>query len=69
MGTICRLQGDLASQIGCKYTINSEIFAKSIKRHICDVKNSRLEHDLPVSVNDRMISSFPTGYICEVSRK
>ena len=32
------------------------IFAKSVERHICDVKNSRLRHDLvPISVNDRMI--------------
>ena len=28
------------------------IFANSVKRHICDVKNLRLRHDLPISVND-----------------
>ena len=39
-------------------TVNPEIFAiififaNSFKRHICDAKNSRLEHDFPISVND-----------------
>ena len=28
------------------------IFANSIISHICDVKKSRLLHDLPISVND-----------------
>ena len=32
---------------------NPEIF---VKRHICDVKNLRLWHDLPISVNDRVIA-------------
>ena len=32
------------------------IFANSIKRSICHVKNSLLVHDLPTSVNDREIS-------------
>ena len=42
-------------------TVNLEIFArilfsaKSVKRHICDVKISRLGHNLPISVNDRVI--------------
>ena len=31
------------------------IFANSVKRHICNVKNSRLEHDLATSVNDSLI--------------
>ena len=35
------------------------IFMKSVKRHIYDVKNSRLGHDLPTSVND--ISPFREG--------
>ena len=30
------------------------IFANSVIRHICHVKNSRLGHDLPTSVNDRV---------------
>ena len=37
------------------------IFANSVKRHICDVKNSRLCHDLPTWVNDRMILPFREG--------
>ena len=51
------------------------IFANSVKRHICDVKNSRLSHDLHISVNDRVISPFREDLIftklriCEVSRK
>ena len=50
------------------YTVNSEmceifIFAKSIKRHICDVNNSQLGHDLPSSVNNRMILPFREGFI------
>ena len=51
------------------------IFANSVKRHICDVENSQLAHDLPMSVYDRMISPISEGYIftklrtCEVSQK
>ena len=33
-------------------------FANSVKRHICNFKNSRLGHDFPTSVNDRVISPF-----------
>ena len=32
------------------------IFANSIKRHICDAKNSQLGHDLRISVSHRVIS-------------
>ena len=32
------------------------IFANTIERHTCDVKNLRLGHDLPISVIDRAIS-------------
>ena len=39
------------------------IFAKRVKRHICDIKILRLGHDLPISVIDRLISSFRKGYI------
>ena len=35
----------------------------SVNRHICDVQTSRLKHDLPVSVNDRVILSFREGLI------
>ena len=51
------------------------IFTNSVKRHIFDVKISRLMHDLPISVNDRVISSFSGSFlftklrICEISRK
>ena len=49
----------------CKFGNFGEnfIFANSVISHICDVKNSRLGHDLPFSVNDRMISPFREGYI------
>ena len=39
------------------------IFANSVKRHICDVKNSRLGHDLLTSVDDIVISPFRKGFI------
>ena len=39
------------------------IFANNVKSHIYDIKNSRLGHDLPISVNDEMISPFREGYI------
>ena len=39
------------------------IFANGIKRHICDVENSRLRHDLHISVKDRVISPFHEGFI------
>ena len=38
------------------------IFANSVKRHICDVKNSQLGLDLSSSVNDRVISPFREGF-------
>ena len=34
------------------------IFTNSIKRHICDIKNWPWGHDLPTSINDRLISPF-----------
>ena len=34
------------------------IFANSFKRHISDVKNSRLRQYLPISINDRVIMPF-----------
>ena len=47
----------------CLYicTVNSEISSKSVKRHICHVKNSRQGHDLLTTVNDRVISPFCEG--------
>ena len=32
-----------------KHIVNLEIFANSIKRHICDVRNSQLWHDIHIS--------------------
>ena len=46
------------------YIVNSEIFViilffvDCVKRRICDVKHSRLGHDLPILVNGIMISLF-----------
>ena len=39
------------------------IFANSIKRHIYHVKNSQLGHDLPASVNERVILTYSEGII------
>ena len=33
------------------------------ERHIWDAKKSRLGHDLPISVNDRVISPFRQDFI------
>ena len=45
------------------------IFANSVKRHICDVRNSRLGHSLPLSVNGRVISPFREDFIFTKLRK
>ena len=48
-------------------TVNLEIFrdnfifANSVKRHICDVQIWRPRRDLPILVNDRVISLFCEG--------
>ena len=63
--------------IYCKFENFPEnfIFANSVKRHICDVKNLPIGHDLPILVNDRVMLSFCESYIfsklriCKVSRK
>ena len=39
------------------------IFANCIKRHIRDVKNSRLRQDLPIPINDRVILPFREDFI------
>ena len=44
-------------------TGNSEVFANSVKRHICYLKNSQLRHDLPISVNYGVISPFREVFI------
>ena len=44
--------------------VNPEIFSIiSVKRHVCDAKNSRLGHDLHISVNNRVISAFHEDFI------
>ena len=51
-------------------TVNSKIsdFANSVIRHTCHVKNSRLGHDLPISVNDSDL--FREGFsFTKVTRK
>ena len=62
-------------------TLNPEIFARilfsriALKDIFCDAKNSRLEHDLHISLSGREISAFCGDFIfsklhiCEVSRK
>ena len=61
-------------------TVNSEIFERilfsqiALKDIFVTLKNSRLRHDLPISVNDRVILPFHEDFIfaklciCEVSR-
>ena len=46
--------------IYCKFGNFREnfIFTKSVKIHVSDVLNSPLGHDLPISVNDRVILPF-----------
>ena len=39
------------------------IFANSVKTHICDVRFSGQERDLPLSVNERVISPICEGFI------
>ena len=41
----------------------SFIFANSDLRHICDNKKSRIGHDLPILVNERVISPFCEDFI------
>ena len=53
-----RLMPSFARSDYCKFGNfhDNFIFANCIKRHSCDVKNLPLGHDLPSSVNDKMIS-------------
>ena len=49
----------------CKFGNFRENFsiAKSVNRHAYDVKKLLTVHDLPISVNDRVISQIPEGLI------
>ena len=55
----------------CKSGIFREnfIFVESVKRRIYHVTNSRQGHDLPKSVNGRVISPFREGFIFTKFRK
>ena len=52
-------------RIHCKFGNFREtfIFANSVKIRICDAENSRKRCDLPISVNDRMISPIHEDFI------
>ena len=39
------------------------IFANSVKIHICDGKKWGLGHNLPISINDRVISAFSKDFM------
>ena len=39
------------------------IFANRVKRHICDIRNSRVGHDLPISAKERVVAPFPEDSI------
>ena len=47
----------------------NSIFEKNIKRHISNLKNSRLRQGLPISINDRVILPFRDGFIFTKLRK
>ena len=56
------------SSLSMKISFSEEFyFRNSVKRHVCDIKNWRLGHDLPKSLNDRVISRGFNFH--EVSRK
>ena len=74
---LCKVQEVSTKYIYCRFGNFREnfIFVNSIKRHIGDVKNSRLRHVIPISINDRVILPFREDIIfaklriCEVLRK
>ena len=53
------------SSIANTVNLDNLIFANSIKRHICHIKNSQLGHDLPTSVNDSAFSILRGFYFQE----
>ena len=54
------VQMHLATLYYCKSRNFREdfIFQNIVRRHTCDIENSRLGHDLHLSVNDRVILPF-----------
>ena len=55
----CDHSGFFALYEYCKFENfrDNFLFAKSVKRHIHDVKELRTGHDLPISVNDSDIAN------------
>ena len=53
------------NSLNCKFGNFREnfIFANSVKRQFCQVTNSRLWHDLTISVNDNEFSPFREAFI------
>ena len=62
-------QSSSTSVLYCKFGNFREhfIFANSVKRDICHIKNSRLGHDIPTSVNDSDIAISRGFYFHETS--
>ena len=42
-------------------------FANNVKRHVCNVKNLRPEHDLSTFVNGRVLFAFPRGFYFRIT--
>ena len=74
IGTACKFGKQIEygkSQLGhhpfcyCKFGNfrKNYIFANNVKRHICDVLNSQLRHDLPISVTYCVFSPLHDGFI------
>ena len=52
----------------CKFgNVDNFIFANSVKRKICLIRNSRIGHDLPTSVNDSDFAISRGCYFHETS--
>ena len=47
----------------CKFGNFRENFNFLKKSHVCEIKNSRLQHELPTSVNGIVIPPFREGFI------
>ena len=62
---LAKLLGCPVSLEYCKFGnfLENFIFANSVKRHTCDVKNVQFGHDLLISVIDRVISPFQEDFI------
>ena len=56
-------QQSIPSYCNFKHFRENLIFANNAIRHFCEVNKSGLEHDLPKSVNNIVISPFREGVI------